>query len=659
MSTSIVSPFPNFNDLDGTPLENGYIYIGTANLNPETSPVNVYWDSELTIPAAQPIRTIGGYPSRNGTPSNVYVSATSFSITVRNINKVFVYSSQSAGSPIFKGYPILGTDSSFVQAGTSAVIRTMQDKVREFSSVKDFGAVGDGIIDDTDAIQAAWSSCVEKNQALFFPSGNYLVTDTLSEEPILFYGEADSALIFQNFSGKNGITYLPATNVGQLGGIVNMQLIAKNQNGATCVELPKDATQYETYYTRWVFSGLYCRGSNRNLSAYGPAWDFGFAKWIRVSDCFGIDIENIVIQGQFDIKIDPSGQFADIGIELNAASAILTARISDLTIGPIHTAVNVGDKAFYSITTFDFIGTFRGVYQSGTTLYNEPKIAFGNINAQDVGIFIDGPNTRDIDSVTIRRHSSGWKGGSAAWYGVKAANSSNLNISRCTIQPDESAGAFTGAMTAINLDACSLGVCTGNYIGTNNDIGYNLNNCTGGIIDQTISAQNQVADVLFNLTTNTRVTAIGLYELVSSFAGTVLKKDATITGAIQMINQSFDLQGTGNVTSEMTRVNAAVDSKKWRTTVSTTSSNRQVVSDSGSSTNYEIVTRTGATVDSIEWRSTKFKFNNGPELYTGSGSPQGVVTAPVGSLYLNISGGSGTTLYVKESGTGNTGWDGK
>jgi hypothetical protein len=45
--------------------------------------------------------------------------------------------------------------------------------------------------------------------------------------------------------------------------------------------------------------------------------------------------------------------------------------------------------------------------------------------------------------------------------------------------------------------------------------------------------------------------------------------------------------------------------------------------------------------------------------YKGSGSPEGVVTAPIGSLYLNTDGGAGTTLYVKESGTGNTGWVGK
>ena len=43
----------------------------------------------------------------------------------------------------------------------------------------------------------------------------------------------------------------------------------------------------------------------------------------------------------------------------------------------------------------------------------------------------------------------------------------------------------------------------------------------------------------------------------------------------------------------------------------------------------------------------------------GLGSPEGAVTAPIGSLYSRTNGGAGTSLYVKESGTGNTGWVGK
>lgn len=47
------------------------------------------------------------------------------------------------------------------------------------------------------------------------------------------------------------------------------------------------------------------------------------------------------------------------------------------------------------------------------------------------------------------------------------------------------------------------------------------------------------------------------------------------------------------------------------------------------------------------------------KLKWGAGSPEGAVTAAVGTLYLRTDGSAGTTLYVKESGTGNSGWTGK
>ena len=41
---------------------------------------------------------------------------------------------------------------------------------------------------------------------------------------------------------------------------------------------------------------------------------------------------------------------------------------------------------------------------------------------------------------------------------------------------------------------------------------------------------------------------------------------------------------------------------------------------------------------------------------SGTGTPEGAVTAPVGTVYTREDGGAATTFYVKESGTGNTGW---
>jgi hypothetical protein len=48
--------------------------------------------------------------------------------------------------------------------------------------------------------------------------------------------------------------------------------------------------------------------------------------------------------------------------------------------------------------------------------------------------------------------------------------------------------------------------------------------------------------------------------------------------------------------------------------------------------------------------------HNGCRVITGTGSPEGAVTAPVGSMYTRADGGAGSTLYIKESGAGNTGW---
>lgn len=95
MSIIVSQPFNSFHNSDGDSLNNGYIYIGEENLNPETNPISIYWDSDLTIPASQPVRTINGYPSRSGSASQIY-SNESYSITVRDSNKELVYSSLSS-----------------------------------------------------------------------------------------------------------------------------------------------------------------------------------------------------------------------------------------------------------------------------------------------------------------------------------------------------------------------------------------------------------------------------------------------------------------------------------------------------------------------------------------------------------------------------------
>jgi hypothetical protein len=64
----------------------------------------------------------------------------------------------------------------FTGVGTGTVTRTSENKMRDIVSVKDFGAVGNGIVSDNAAIAAAFAAYTE----VYFPAGTYLVSSNLT-----------------------------------------------------------------------------------------------------------------------------------------------------------------------------------------------------------------------------------------------------------------------------------------------------------------------------------------------------------------------------------------------------------------------------------------------------------------------------------------------
>jgi hypothetical protein len=75
----------------------------------------------------------------------------------------------------------------FLPQGTGVVARSNQDKLRETVSVKDFGAVGDGITDDT----AAFNAAISTSKKVYVPKGTYLVNVTINTKTVV---EGDGSL---------------------------------------------------------------------------------------------------------------------------------------------------------------------------------------------------------------------------------------------------------------------------------------------------------------------------------------------------------------------------------------------------------------------------------------------------------------------------------
>jgi len=100
------------------------------------------------------------------------------------------------------------------QPFTDAVARTQHSKNTDLVSVKDFGAVGDGVADDTAAIQAAINALTPAGGRLYLPKGAYKITAELSitNIPIEIFGDGMYATrIEQVTANTNGIHFVSNT----------------------------------------------------------------------------------------------------------------------------------------------------------------------------------------------------------------------------------------------------------------------------------------------------------------------------------------------------------------------------------------------------------------------------------------------------------------
>lgn len=194
----------------------------------------------------------------------------------------------------------------FQQAGVGAVVTNVQSKLRESVSVKDFGAAGDGVTDDTAAIQAA----IAANSSVFFPKGVYVVTSQLALPNYTFYDDQPGNVIYgagAQIVIDGAFTLFTSDRVGDATGYTskwtfrNLSFLSSTP-GSAVFDMDRI---YNSVFTQCVFEGLTSAFYSHADRAGDPNYPNGYIQSAIIRDNhFSQCSKGINAKRAFNLTID-------------------------------------------------------------------------------------------------------------------------------------------------------------------------------------------------------------------------------------------------------------------------------------------------------------------------------------------------------------------
>lgn len=307
---------------------------------------------------------------------------------------------------------INATKLSFTQAGTGATARTVDSKLKDVVSVKDFGAVGNGVANDTAAFAAAFThlNAGSTPKSLFIPAGNYVVDHstcliTTSSRTVFGEGATSNIIIPNRSSSAFGIRVIGTSDSVHVSN-VTIDAISVTASGWTGANGEAGIS---------ILRADYCSVTNCtvNGASIGNAWEVGIV-------C--ADTNNTVVSNNIVNKT------AGNGISL------------DLLLGSENTKGNV------------VIGnTLNNIGDSGVAFHNNVRYssAIGNIinNPTATGIDVAGCNCCLFEGNVVSN---------SAQYGIRLLQNLSYRtvdntVTGNTVYHPPNAGAFA-AITINNVE---------------------------------------------------------------------------------------------------------------------------------------------------------------------------------------------------------------
>lgn len=547
-------------------------------------------------------------------------------------------SAAPVGSEYLRGTAIAGL---FRKTGAADTAWT-QVPLGIYTNVLDYGATGDGVTDDRAAIQAAIDATASTGGTVFFPEGTYLCgkapaqpySFSIASDNLRFLGCGFGASVILQTGNAGGSQWDLFQVTGNCEG-VEFELLSFSQLGLTgaladstaCITI---GAGFGCALTKVLSCGFFDGVANADyISIFGGVGDIVEQLWIEECEFLNAGRYAIFSQGHHSTVWVASNSFDAAGTrELTfAGEAIIGLKIFDNYI----TSTNADGMSLY-LSGASAPALYAQI--SGNTIT-------GSIAAENVERMMISKNTVELSAagaVTTVLDLFGY---------VK-----QCQVSRNTLIRNAAAGA--GLVFSLIDNGTDIADVV--QVQTNQFV----QEVAGAGVTHVKGARNlQWQNNHDNVTDAGASTAVAhLFETSDTIGDStniqvagnhVVASAGTWADAFRFIADTNDfsvLQVNGNMVQD------AANGVYFETT------------GGGVFANEIMLAGNNLNTTTTDWDSTAAMYlrtganagSHGVNMWSGTGTPEAAVTARAGSLYLNRAGGANTSLYYKESGTGNTGW---
>jgi hypothetical protein len=671
LPNAVPMPGPEIQYLDkyGKPLAGSKLCTYAAGT---TTPLATYTDSTAATPNANPIiLDVNGRASVwVGPQLYKFVLRTGGDGTCATGSVAWTQDNVSDTTLYFANYvKTIGTSTllTYTDPLTGAVQRTVSSRLADIVTVKDFNAKGDGVTDDTNAIQAAVNALAgstAQGGTLVFPCGTYVTTAKITVPMwMTLAGQGSSLCSTINYTTASGAAIVFASPVTSTfyrrGGLRDLQINGTSAtNTAVGVFLggdPSSAQSPSAYQANHqFFQNVTVQGFGTGFQVGNNAYNDSFFDCLIQTDGIGVLLP---------------GGVTNSGANMNFHGGIF---LGNTTAG---VQTNTGSHQFY------FFGTqfeFNKAGVSGSTIsanfYGANFENNSDSGCSTCGPFVQTTNATGYYKILIE--------GGIAQYDTSPSTALvnisgtivNFSVKGLTLYASASVTeAFNISASVLNASAINIEDLNGDE--TNQFIAV-LNSSAPPSIVHYLSKGNATTmpnQQCFGCLTPIANSPVTIGEGSAQFPSSAITIQPTTHATSRRASQTMgdwtiqqDLNGTGakdyglyNGPNNLVPFSVGPNGQwglgpnsLYQTGITGTIGDYRT----GGITTLDFVAGSGQVSNPL------FRFYGGtlPNVigfYVGNGNPNSTVTATQGSMYLNQAGNAGNTLWMKETGIAtNTGW---